>query len=1269
MLTLSFLNVAQPVNAAPQNGDLTVTIHYQRADKTYTNWAHWVWLSSGTGTIGGTGTTAGTGGTWVPVSLTSSDSYGAVATFTITGAVNVTSVGFVTNCASSWTTTCKDSATTGSGKDRIITLTGTTTEVWATDSSLILETVAPTPSPSPTTTSSSPAVTTPSPSPVSGNFTVTIHYANQGLVSTSNTYYSHVWLGDGTGGTISEGSDPLADKDGMDSYGGVLKLHITGAVDVTKLGIVQYSLAPNSTTWIKDGASAADRFIVLTGESTEVWMRSSAQDTNITYGPGSLTQPVGTGDPLSPSRPAVQTFKIHYNRSDGAYDTWKLYFGTQSKLMRPSGIKLPWIQSRFYDFATPITVEGPTGTESSTVGMDAFGAWVEFTLPYYAGHADWANMIIAKEDWSEKDGGKVADQGNRYITTSTSGTTEIWLLSGDTTSNGGNCAYAASPFGAPTISSLNPTSANRGATVRVSGTNLFPVTLAAPAITSTAIPMVTVGDANAVVTANDATSVTFVVPTEVTTGTNDVVVSTAGGPSSKLSLTVLHDPPTFEGVSPELIHRGDAVTVSGANFEAASSVKIGNTSVTIDPTSTDTELKFTVPTSVTPGTYTLTVTSRWGTSTKPDFVVVPDLPTISSISPKSGKVGDVITIVGTNLSTTTNVEFAGQEADLTNATITDTSVELVVPVTIPGTIKVTTTGGDVTSSETFDFKADAPVVTSVDPTGVHRGQLLTIFGTNLLGATVTIGGKETDSSLITNNTSDSVTVTVPSDVEIGPDAIIIVTTSGGSDATASVTILPDAPFIESLSVTEGGVGDTLTINGTALGGVIKVTFNGDGQSAAIDADLTAEGSSVTETAVTVIVPDGVSTGTITVTDSNEQTADSSETFMVYPKPEIFTMQNLDGLDVTIDSPMLRSDTVIITGINFGSAPTVKIGGVEAEVATEVSGETTVQFTVPNGAPVGATTVAVKGPGGSTTQDFFVKAGPPSIEALSANAGKAGDLLTISGLNLFVPEATTVTFIGVGQAAPVDADLSDPEVLLSDFSLTVRVPEGATTGAITITTSAGEVTSADLPDGAGIFTIVDPPTITSLSASSGIVGSSITITGTYLTDGTVMVGESVAEITDTPSDTSITFTVPADAQLGATTVSVTTAGGTVESEFTVLAPAPTITSLSATSAKAGVVVTATGTNLIGATVKVHGASAVITGAPTNTSVRFTVPNVVAGATTIVITTSGGSASRAFTVLPATPKITSFTQSRSPNVELARSLSLVKTSLVHRSRSVH
>ena len=108
-------------------------------------------------------------------------------------------------------------------------------------------------------------------------------------------------------------------------------------------------------------------------------------------------------------------------------------------------------------------------------------------------------------------------------------------------------------------------------------------------------------------------------------------------------------------------------------------------------------------------------------------------------------------------------------------------------------------------------------------------------------------------------------------------------------------------------------------------------------------------------------------------------------------------------------------------------------------------------------------------------------------------------------------------------------------------------------------------------------------------------------------------------------------------MGATTgrIVVTTPGGTASSatDFVVVAP-PTISDFTPKSGRVGTVVSITGTNLAGASVKFNNKNATgVTVTGTGTTITVSVPN---GARTgpITVTTAGGSAvtSSAFTLTP-------------------------------------
>ena len=210
--------------------------------------------------------------------------------------------------------------------------------------------------------------------------------------------------------------------------------------------------------------------------------------------------------------------------------------------------------------------------------------------------------------------------------------------------------------------------------------------------------------------------------------------------------------------------------------------------------------------------------------------------------------------------------------------------------------------------------------------------------------------------------------------------------------------------------------------------------------------------------------------------------------------------------------------------------------------------------------------------------------------------------------------TAVSFNGVN--APFNK--------VSDTYLTATVPAGALTGFVTVSTSTSTMKSNRA------FLVA--PQITSFTPPSGIVGSSVTITGVSLTQTTnVTIGGKAASFT-VNSDTQVTATVPPGAKTGQKII-ITTLGGVATSAgaFTVV---PFITGFSPTSGPVGTAVTITGNSFTGATkVTFGGVAATSFQVKKDTEVDATVPT---GAVTgpIAVTTPGGTATSAtnFTVTP-------------------------------------
>src|SRR5437879_3403116 len=108
-----------------------------------------------------------------------------------------------------------------------------------------------------------------------------------------------------------------------------------------------------------------------------------------------------------------------------------------------------------------------------------------------------------------------------------------------------------------------------------------------------------------------------------------------------------------------------------------------------------------------------------------------------------------------------------------------------------------------------------------------------------------------------------------------------------------------------------------------------------------------------------------------------------------------------------------------------------------------------------------------------------QAAPPSISNLSPTSGAVGASVTITGTNFGSTQGTsTVKFNGT--IATITS--------WSATSIVASVPTGATTGNVVVTVSNKASNGVS-------FTVVPAPNITSLSATSGAEGASVTITGT------------------------------------------------------------------------------------------------------------------------------------------------------------------------------
>lgn len=211
----------------------------------------------------------------------------------------------------------------------------------------------------------------------------------------------------------------------------------------------------------------------------------------------------------------------------------------------------------------------------------------------------------------------------------------------------------------------------------------------------------------------------------------------------------------------------------------------------------------------------------------------------------------------------------------------------------------------------------------------------------------------------------------------------------------------------------------------------------------------------------------------------------------------------------------------------------------------------------------------------------------SLNPAAASAGSAGFTLTISGSNF--SNSSVVQWNGNSRATAFS----------SGTQLTAQIPASDLVAAGT-----ANVTVFNPPPGGGTsnslsFTInsaIACPVVSSINPASGIVGSSVTITGANFTGVTaVKFATNVASTFSINSDSQITATVPSGAVTGSITLSKTGCADVQTATFTVTQPnpVPTLTSISPNSVTAGsaaFTLTVNGTNFVsGAVVRWNGSN--------------------------------------------------------------------------------
>ena len=668
----------------------------------------------------------------------------------------------------------------------------------------------------------------------------------------------------------------------------------------------------------------------------------------------------------------------------------------------------------------------------------------------------------------------------------------------------------------PQVSNVSPVSGSADTQVQITGSNF-----GATQGTST----VTFGGRTATIVTWSDTQITAKVPSLAISG---AVVVRVGGVSSSGTLFFNVPTPQITSISPTSGAIGTQVTITGMGFQAAKGtnglVSFNGTTVTNVISWSDTQIVAAVPTNARTGA--IAVVANNSLSSNTDQVFTLPNPLISAITPSSGPLGTAVQISGSGFGASqgsSTIQFSGAQSSVTVTSWSDTSIAAVVPATaISG--KVTVTVGGVVTNSNVAFTVPPPQINSVSPVTGVVGTQVTVVGSGFQSSkgnsTITFNG--IGASVINSWTDTQIVATVPTGVVTGPVAVNVNSTPSNQDVLFTVV----NPVITSLSPTSGPAGTQFQVNGTGFGatqGTSTLTFG---------SVISAVGWS--DTQIVAVVPANALTSTVSVVVGNVRST-NNPTFTV-PPPHVASVSPSSGNTGT---------QVTVTGTGFGSTQnTLKFNGNTASVTSW--SDTQIVATVPAAATTGPVTVSISNV--TSNADVLFTMPNPSISSISPSSGPVGTQVQINGSGFGATQGSSIVKFNPSTQAAI--------VSWSDSQILATVPGTATTGAVTVV--SGGVTSNNNID----FT-VPPPQITSITPSSGVIGTEVTVTGSgfQATQGTNRLLLNTGKILTITSwsDTQIKGTIPTGAVTAPLYVQINGISSNMDFVFTL--PNPVMSAIS------------------------------------------------------------------------------------------------------------
>lgn len=599
-----------------------------------------------------------------------------------------------------------------------------------------------------------------------------------------------------------------------------------------------------------------------------------------------------------------------------------------------------------------------------------------------------------------------ADGGSRWVSrggTVNSGDHTITVMGVSTL----NRWAAGQPAGVPTLSSISPSAAERGATVTLTLTGSGFVD--GSTIVGFGGPGITVKSVS--VTAPTRMNVGITVGPEATFGSRDVTVTnpaTGGGTiAMKGGFSILAPAPTISGIIPVRILRcqSTSITVAGSNFiDGITSISLGgrivvNSFAVNSPTQIAANVS--VGADATTGARSIEVKNAapgGGSATLTAGLTIENpAPTLTSISPVLGARGDIIDVAlaGTNfIPGITTVSFGGGISvnSLTVGSVTQATANITVGTgAVLGSRNVSVTnpapgGNTSTMSGSFTVGNPVPTLTGISPSSGKRGQStnLILSGTGFIsGSTsVNLGTNILINSLVVSTSAQMTAgVTIGMDAAAGPRSITVNNVAPGG----GTVILAGGLTVENPTPTLASIGPVSAVRGTSLNVTLTGSnFINDLSQVSFGPDIQVKSTSVsgpTQIVVGIAVPWTVSTGSkdvqvIHAAPGGGNATLSAALMVTNPAPSVTSVAPLTAgrgrdLDVTITGAQFISG---VTSVSFG--PDITVSNLLIKSLTELQASVMISPSAAVGPrPVTVTNSAPGGGSASLATGFSVAANP------------------------------------------------------------------------------------------------------------------------------------------------------------------------------------------------------------------------------------------------------------------------------------------------------